>query len=108
MLIFENSGIRSHITVISIHKTNLNRLFIDIYNIINLLINGVYVMQAPPVHTVTYRNAPDFFNEATYYYTASVVFTHTTEKQTGNYSCHSVENPEISAFLYVFVPGKNL
>jgi len=61
--------------------------------------------QAPPVHTLTYRNSPDFFKEESYTYTATVVFTHTTEKQTGNYSCHGVHDAELNAYLYVFVPG---
>ncbi|CAG7728405.1 unnamed protein product [Allacma fusca] len=60
---------------------------------------------APAVHTETFRLARDFFNVDSYIFQASVVFSHTAERQTGNYTCQGIDRPELHAYFYVYVPG---
>jgi len=59
----------------------------------------------PAVHSETFRMAPEFMNIDSYLFQASVVFTYTDPKQTGNYTCEGVNRPELQTYLYVYVPG---
>jgi len=56
----------------------------------------------------THRSVTDFFDKETYIYQATVVMTHTTYQQTGNYTCQSTDptRSDLETFLYLFVPGK--
>jgi hypothetical protein len=61
---------------------------------------------APAVHTQTYRRLVSDV-ELIYEFSATVVFTHTNGKQTGNYTCESTDTPEsLHSYVYIFVPGK--
>ncbi|ODN01032.1 Platelet-derived growth factor receptor alpha [Orchesella cincta] len=62
----------------------------------------------PIVKTETYRKAPDFYDPKTYSYAVSVVFSHTTEQQSGNYTCRSIKEPALATYMYLFVPGSHV
>ncbi|CAL8126716.1 unnamed protein product [Orchesella dallaii] len=62
----------------------------------------------PIVKTETYRKAPDFYDPKTYSYGVSVVFSHTTEQQSGNYTCRSIKEPALESHIYLFVPGTHV
>lgn len=62
----------------------------------------------PIVKTEAYRKAPDFYDPKTYSYAVTVVFSHTTEQQSGNYTCRSIKDPALATHIYLFVPGNNI